>query len=184
MNENVLVFAGIIVGVAVADQLANLHRLLRQRETVRWDWLLLWVAAAVLMTQIQVWWGLAGQPEGAITIGKFLPQVVLLILLFLLSCASLPDVGDKAGIDLRAYYDQHSRYIWILFTLAFAWVLGTELVSRVSSGSLQGFGWVAELVILGIMASMAVVRKRWWHVVGLAILTYTGPLGWLARSLA
>jgi len=33
------------------------------------------------------------------------------------------------------------------------------------------------------MISMAVVRRREWHVVGLAVLTYTGPLGWLSRSL-
>jgi hypothetical protein len=31
--------------------------------------------------------------------------------------------------------------------------------------------------------SMAFVRWRPWHVVGLAVLTYIGPIGWLARTL-
>jgi uncharacterized membrane protein YkvI len=97
MNENVLVFVGIIVGVAVSDQLSSLHRLLRQRTSVRWDWLLLWMAALVLLTLIQVWWSLASMPAGRVTIGAFLPGVVLLILLFLLSAASLPDSDDPTS---------------------------------------------------------------------------------------
>lgn len=183
MNENVLVFVGIIVGVAVSDQLSSLHRLLRQRELVRWDWLLLWMAALVLLTLIQVWWSLASMPAGRVTIGAFLPGVVLLILLFLLSAASLPDSDDPNRLDLPAYYQRQSRYIWTLFTLALVWLTTTSAVQRATSGQLSIVGLAPELLVIAVMASMAVLRRRWWHAVGLALLTWTGPIGWLTRSL-
>jgi len=129
MNDNVLVFASIIVGVAVADQLTSLHRLLKRRADVRWDWLLLWVAALVLLTQLQIWWSLAGQRQAPITIGNFLPMMVLLVLLFLLAAASLPDELGDQRIDLRDYYRQQSRYIWTLYALALSWLIGSQMIA-------------------------------------------------------
>jgi len=185
MNDNVLVFASIILGVAVADQLTSLHRLLKRRSEVRWDPLLLWVAALVLMTQIQIWWTLAGARQQApITIGAFLPMLVLLVLLFLLAAASLPDELDEGRVDLRAYYAQQGRYIWTLFALALSWLIGTQVVQGAIAAGRFSIGENAdELGIIAFMASLAIVRWRPWHVVGLAVLTYTGPVGWLARAL-
>ena len=60
MNDRVLIFAGIIVGLAVADQLLSLHRLLKRRRTIVWDPLLLGVAGLVMITLVQVWWSIAG----------------------------------------------------------------------------------------------------------------------------
>lgn len=70
---------------------------------MRWDWLLLWVAALVLLTQIQICWTLAGEWEGPITIGAFLPMIVELILLFLLAAASLADEAAAENLDLLRY---------------------------------------------------------------------------------
>ena len=184
MNENVLVFASIIVGVAVADQLTSLHRLLKRRREVRWDWLLLWVATLVLLTQIQIWWTLAGQRQGPITIGAFLPLIVELILLFLLAAASLPDEAGAESPDLKRYYKEQGRYIWSLYALALGWLLVTQMVAEaVRKGGFSIGDHLIEFGILALMASMALVQRRAWHVVGLAVLTYTGPLGWLSRSL-
>jgi len=185
MNENVLVFASIIVGVAVSDQLTSLHRLLKRRADVRWDWLLLWVATLALLTLIQIWWTLAGQRQQApMTIGHFLPMLVLLVLLFLLAAASLPDELAEGPIDLRAYYRNQSRYIWSLYALTLSWLIGTQMAAEaVARGRFSPAENIAELVVIAVMLSMAAVRNRAWHVVGLAVLTYTGPLGWLSRSL-
>ena len=185
MNDNVLVFASIILGVAVSDQLTSLHRLLKRRSEVRWDPLLLWVAALVLLTQIQIWWSLAGERQsGSITIGAFLPLLVLLVLLFLLAAASLPDELDPGPIDLRFYYARQSRYIWTLYALSLGWLIGTQAVQgAIEQGRLSLGQNADEIGIIAFMASMAIVRPRTWHAVGLAVLTYTGPVGWLARSL-
>lgn len=184
MNENVLVFASIIVGVAVADQLTSLHRLLKRGKAVRWDWLLLWVAALVLLTQIQIWWSLAGQRENPITIGEFLPILIELVLLFLLAAASLPDEASEGEIDLRRYYGEQSRYIWGLYALALGWLIGSEMAAQaIEAGRFSVMQNADEFLILALMASMAFVRRRAWHVVGLTVLTLTGPIGWLSRSL-
>jgi hypothetical protein len=52
--EGALVFASIIVGIAVADELVSVHRLLRHRHKVGWDWAALVVALLVLLAQVQV----------------------------------------------------------------------------------------------------------------------------------
>jgi hypothetical protein len=185
VNDNVLVFASIILGVAVADQLTSLHRLLKRRSEVSWDPLLLWVAALVLLTQIQIWWSLAGGRQKApITIGAFLPMLVLLVLLFLLAAASLPDELEEGPVDLRVYYAKQSRYIWTLFALALGWLIGTQVVQDAFAHGRFSLGQnLDELAIIAFMASLAIVRWRPWHMVGLAVLTYTGPVGWLTRAL-
>jgi hypothetical protein len=155
------------------------------RSEVRWDPLLLWVAALVLLTQVQIWWSLAGERQsGSITIGAFLPLLVLLVLLFLLAAASLPDELDLGPMDLRFYYARQSRYIWTLYALSLGWLIGTQAVQgAIEQGRLSLGQNADEMGIIEFMASMAIVRRRAWHAVGLAVLTYTGPVGWLARSL-
>lgn len=184
--EQALVFLSIVIGIAVADQIVSLNRLLRARSRVRWDPLLLAVAALVFLTLVQTWWAVARTPKGPLTIGGFLPMLVALVLVVLLALATLPDeVPAAAEIDLRDYYREQSPYIWTLLSLAFGWIIVTGAVEAVRSGA--GLGpWLIdrsfEFVFLGIMASLVVVRRRWWHWVGLLVLSI-GPVGWLSRSI-
>lgn len=185
MNEGALVFASIIVGVAVTDLLTSFHRLLRSRGHVRWDFIPLWVALSVLLTLVQVWWGLAGDEQVSLTIRAFLPTLAVLIILFLLAAAVLPDEATPEGVDLRAFYNEHQRTIWVLYAAALA-----VLIARNSARTLlEGGTWsmvvdrgLGDVIVLFIMISLAVFRARWWHVVGLAILS-TGPIHWLSRTL-
>ena len=94
--EGALIFASIIIGLAVADELVSLHRLLRHRHKVRWDWAAPVVALYVLLSQVQIWWSL-GRGHGALTIGSFLPVLALLIFLFLLASAVLPTKCPRRG---------------------------------------------------------------------------------------
>lgn len=186
MQEEALVFASLIVGLAVADQLNSMHRLLKRRSTVRWDWLTLWVAALILLTQVQVWWGLAGEPEGSVSIGGFLPTLVTLIILFLLSAASLPDEVPEKGLELRKFYEQQHAYIWTLYSLALGWLTLVNLFQEYRTGKswadiMQYKG--ADLLVLAIMVSLIFVRPRWWHVLALLLLS-VGPIGWLSRTLS
>lgn len=185
MNEGALVFASIIVGVAVTDLLTSFHRLLRARQRVQWDFLPLWVALSVLLTLVQVWWGLAGEEQTSLTIRAFLPTLTVLIILFLLSAAALPDDAGPEGVDLRAFYLEHQRTIWILYSAALATLIAGNAISTLTEGG----GWqmvvdnaVGDAIVLLIMMSLAVFRTRWWHIVGLAVLS-TGPIHWLSRTL-
>ncbi len=50
--EQALVFASIILGIAVSDEIVSLNRLLRARARVRWDWPPLAIAALVLLIAV------------------------------------------------------------------------------------------------------------------------------------
>jgi hypothetical protein len=184
--EYVLTLASIIVGLGVADLLVSLQRLLRARARVRWDWAVPANALIVLMTNVQIWWSLYDPADTPVTIGGFVPILIGLILLFLLTAATLPDEVPEAGIDLRDYYAASYGYIWTLYSLTLGWMMLCGVVAE----SMRGVG-VAQLLdnhlpdtaILGIMVSMALVRARWWHAIVLGFLCVMGPVAWLSRSL-
>lgn len=158
LMENVLVFASIVVGLGVADELISLHRLLRSRDRVTWDWAALAVAALVLLTIVQIWWSIAQPRADAMTIGEFLPMLVELILLFLLAAAVLPDEVPEAGIDLKLYYDRNGSYIWSLFSLALGWLLFASSLAAIAGGAPAIQVVEAKLVdtiALGLMASLS-----------------------------
>lgn len=185
MNEGALIFASIIVGVAVTDLLTSFHRLLRARKRVRWDFIPLWAALTVLLTLVQVWWGLAGGEDPAMTIRAFVPSLAALIILFLLAAAALPDDVGPEGVDLRAFYSEHQRTIWVLYAAALAVLIARNAAFKLMAGDTSATvidGSLGDVIVLLILVSLAVFRARWWHVIGLLILT-TGPLHWLSRTL-
>jgi hypothetical protein len=187
MNDRVLIFAGIIVGLAVADQLLSLHRLLKRRRAIVWDPLLLGVAALVMLTLVQVWWTLADTRSIALTIGEFLPILFGLTLLFLLAAASLPDESDASddGFDLRKYYEEHQRYLWTLYTVSGLSMVVTRWFEpqsvQVGFYSVQNAIDVAALVL---MATLIFVRNRPWQGAVMVALLILGPGRWLSITLA
>lgn len=183
--EQALIFASIIVGVAVSDQIVSLNRLLRADAPVRWHWALPLTALLILLTNVQIWWSLAGGLAPKVSIGEFLPTLVQLILVALLSAASLPDKVDEDGIDLRQYYDRHARYIWTLFALALLWAELVALVTALRDDqSLLDLlsNRSIDLVAIGVMVALAFVRRRWLVAAGIAFL-FLGPLSWLSRTV-
>lgn len=184
--EQALVFASIIVGVAVSDQILSLNRLLRSQAPVRWHWMLPIVALMVLLTNVQIWWRIAGEHLVKISIGEFLPLLVELILLALLSAASLPDRVPDDGIDLEQYYDQNARYVWLLFALCLGWLQLIDFlpVLRKDITLPDWFnGHFGDLIAMGIMIGTAFVRRWWLVAIGFAFLSI-GPVGWLTRTMS
>lgn len=108
--EYVSVMASIIIGLALVDVLVSLNRLIRAGRLVRWDWAAPLAAVLVVLTLIQIWWGLYRPEEQPMTIGQFLPLLVELVILFLLGAAALPDEVPADGLDLKAYYDRNGPY--------------------------------------------------------------------------
>ena len=182
--EGALVFASIILGVGITDELMSLHRLMRARKRVRWDWAVPVLALLVLLTIIQIWWSMQNM-HGPLTIGDYLPLIVLLILLFLLAAAVLPDEVPAEGLDLKSWYDENGAYIWTLFAAALGCVSVTRLLAepgtRTSLSRLLD-AFAADLVILALMVSLIFVRPRWWHAIALAVL-FVGPITWLSKSI-
>jgi hypothetical protein len=186
-TEYVLVLVSIVVGLGLTDVLMSFHRLLRAGRRVRWDWAAPLAAVLVLLTLVLMWWGFyPHEGRGPTTIGAFLPQLVIVILLFLLSAAALPDEVPPEGLDLRAYYDRNGPYFWGLYAATLAWLMGAQFVGGALAGAPLAQVARSNLVEFGILAvfvSLAVVRRRWWHAVGFLILS-TGPIGWVSRSIS
>jgi hypothetical protein len=186
-SEYVLVFVSIILGLGIGDMLVSLHRMLRAGRAVRWDWATPWSAVIVLFLNLRTWWGLfPGKDDHApMTIAAFLPLLVTMVLLFLLSASVLPDDVPEEGVDLKTYYAGNSRYFWSLMSLLLAFnslqviwehsAGGTKMV-RALEGSL------VDLVVLMMFGSLIIVRARWWHVIVL-LLAISGPAFWLSRSV-
>ncbi len=183
--EYVSVMASIIIGLGLVDILVSLNRLIRAGRLVRWDWAAPLAAVLVVLTLIQIWWSLYEPNERTMTIAQFLPQMVELVILFLLAASALPDEVPEEGIDLKVYYDRNGPYFWGLFTAGLGWLLVvgvTQLaVAGASPWSFIAGRWV-DVAVLGVFASLIFVRNRWWHAAAFLILSL-GPLGWLSRSL-
>ena len=111
--EQALVFASIVLGVAVAFELENLNRVLRS-DKVTWHWAQPAFALFILLSIIAYWWGAASQPDRQITFVQFMPVMFQLVMLVLLAAVSLPDKIGEDGVDLSEYYQSNRRYQWLL----------------------------------------------------------------------
>lgn len=185
--EGALVFASIILGVGITDELMSLHRILRARRRIRWDWAVPAVALLVLLTIVQIWWSTQdlSRQYGPLTIGAYLPLIVELVLLFLLAAAVLPDDVPAEGLDLKAYYQENGSYIWTLYSAALGWISVARWLGDVQARSSVGAfldHFAGDLIVLALMVSLIFVRRRWWHAVGLLVLS-AGPIGWLSKSI-
>jgi hypothetical protein len=176
--EYVLPMVSILVGLAIGDLSLSLHRLLRARGRVEWDWLPLGAALLVLLLILQFWWAFygLGRAEVWTRYWGFLILSAALISMFLLASAALPDALPDDGLDLSAYYDENRRYFWVLFAtfevLAFVVdVVGDSDVIG-PTGPLRA---LPTLIVTALLLSLAFVGKRGYHsAVVLLLLAFFG----------
>ena len=177
--EYVLPMVSVLVGLAVGDLSVSLHRLLRARRRVAWDWLPLAAAVLVLLLILQFWWAFyeMGRAEVWTRYWGFLLLAAALISMFLLASAALPDKVPRDGLDLAAYYAENRRDFWALFALFTLLSLVLDLLvekdrANVATGPLRALPTLAITVVL---LSLAFVAKRTYHtVVVLLLLAFFG----------
>lgn len=183
--EYVSVLSAIIIGLALTDVLVSLHKLIRAEKLVRWDWAAPVATLFAVLTIVQIWWSLFGTQDQPLTIGQFMPQLVELVLLFLLAAGALPDEIPAGGLDLRKYYDRNRPYFWSLYAAALAWPVAIEtvaaLINGASWGALRYRGM--DFLILSVFISLVFIRNRWWHLAAFVLMSL-GPIGWMSRALA
>src|SRR3982750_2593896 len=117
--ERVAVLVAIVLGLALAELGTSLHRLIRAGRRVQWDWMSPALAFLILLETVQFWWLSQSWYASAteLRLIEFLPRLVLLLLIYLLAAAVLPDEIPEDGIDLRSFYISTSRYFWSLVLL-------------------------------------------------------------------
>jgi hypothetical protein len=189
--EYIVQLVSILVGLALADLALSLHRLLRARGRVRWHWHAPVTALVLVLLMLDVWWGLRLLEQARVrwTIGLFLPMLVSLLGLFLLSAAALPDDIPADGVDLEAHYAENRRYFWGLFsgvvllftvhTITLSWLT----LDRVEPVRLL-LRFMPNLVVVVGAGSLAVVRRPWWHTTVISFLILAMLASYLARPLS
>jgi hypothetical protein len=166
----------IIIGIGLTEMLGNLHKLIRNRSRVTWDWLPVTWAAALLLLVINYWWsiylGVSGMKEShnAAEFGLLLIQPILL---FLSTASVLPNFEGNSEWNVRQHYDEHRKTFIVTFVLyqcttwTTAYLVGT-------------LGWnvisVVRAIILLLLVLMLVFNKRGWDWFGVlaifAVLAY------------
>jgi len=177
-SSNVSMLITIVFGLMLTELFVSVHRLIRNRQRVRWHWLPLLVSWYVLVTILKNWWGFVfGGDDGAWASGwVFFFYGHLLFLLYLVVSAVLPDEVPADGLDLQEYYFETRRYFWGLLAGVNLLLLVFSLLRPVLfSGSSVNLMAVLSNVVMGTVAlSLAWVRRFEYHaavVVMLVVLT-------------
>lgn len=141
---------------------------------------------------LDIWWGLrlAEQARVTWTIGLFLPLLVGLLGFFLLAAAALPDEVPSEGLcDLKDYYSANRGYFWGLFAgVVLLFTAHTITVSWLALGGADParliLRYVPTLGLAVLAASLAVVRRGWWHSTVILFLLVGMLASYLSRPLA
>jgi hypothetical protein len=167
--EYLLLLAAVVLGLALADLAVSVHRLLSARGRVRWDWLAPLAAIVAFLKILTQWWTWfsAESIASSLTFEMFLVVLVASLLLFLLAATALPDDFGEGAVDLRDHYALVSRRFWLLFVSQ--WLLMQAV--RIWAGIVINKAHV-DLVspvwlVVPVALSLAFIRNRWWHTVGL-----------------
>jgi hypothetical protein len=187
--EYALGIFSVLIGLAVADIAASLHRLLRHRARVKWDPLALLAAGYALCMAVYMWFDIWGVRNFAATRHFFfyLGLVGQLFLLFLVAAASLPDEADSRT-DLREYYAGNSRYFWLLVTLfqavyfAFGvYFVGGSLGRAPLAVALPAWAQMGAPMVISLL--LFAWRPRALHYLGLAALYLVMALHYAADQI-
>lgn len=184
LSEYITTFISIIVGLAVADLLLSLHRLLRRRSEITWYWIPPALAVFMLLLSLNFWWGSYSWVTSLRTISvlEFSPVLLQVVVLFLFVASVLPD-EVPAGLNLQQWYFQNSAYIWtlgaILWALVTAWLGSQRVTSPASITPFLMQEWWNEVMICGAIA-LVLFRRPWLH--SLYVLVAIAGVAWEVSS--
>jgi hypothetical protein len=172
--EYLLLFAAVILGLAISELAIATHRLVSAGARVRWDWLAPLAAIVVFLKIITQWWAwyAAEALPGGLRFEMFIGVVIGGVLLFLLAATALPVAHGPVEISLADHYQQVRRRFWLLFAAHWVVVTAVSTWAQVSlvGARYSGPSW-GYLVVPAALA-LAFIRSWWLH--GLALLTFTG----------
>jgi hypothetical protein len=184
IREHSITLVSVIVGLGLTELLANLNRLVRSRQAVRWHALPLLWAAICLILVVNLWWGIylgaigIANPSNA---GAFLLYLSVPVLLYLVCAAALPELKPGHDLEMRAAYYDGSAYF---SALLIAYVATTQLQAWLAVGRDE---WtpvtmVMRAGILVVLLPLVWVRWPWYHwaaavfmivILGLRMVTQT-----------
>jgi hypothetical protein len=172
--EYLLALVSILIGLAIADLASSLHRLLRARRAIHWDWLPLAAALLVMLLILEFWWVfyLLGSSPVFLQYGAFLVLGATMVTMFLLASAALPDEVPFDGLDLRHYYEQNARYLWGLFAAFVLLMIVVEVLARPDRPADRDLleRTLLNLLFVAVLTTLAGVRARRYHALMVPLL--------------
>lgn len=168
VSEFVLGFLAIVIGLAVADLLTSLHRLLRAGRKVKWDWLAPAFAALMLYLTVIFWWFSFRWYADAttMTIASFVPKFLFLAITYLMMAAALPDEVPDEGLDLRHFYLSSRLHLWGLVTISLLLIISVRLVDGTFALAQH---WRDGISVV-LAACAALTGRIWVHALTIAWL--------------
>lgn len=119
--EYITALVAVVLGLAIADMVTSLHKLLRNRRRVRWDWVAPLAALVILVEIFNLWW--SWRKFTGDSMAEVAPYFFVLVLLFLTASATLPDEVPEDGVDLGRYFDENRGYFLTLYgTYIILWI--------------------------------------------------------------
>lgn len=182
--EYVSVFVSIVLGLAVAELGTSFHRLMRARRRVRWDWMSLALTFVMLLEVVQFWWlsyDWYARSDG-LRLVEFLPNLVLLLFIYLMAAAVLPDEIPEEGLDLRQFYIESAPYFWCLvlaMTIAIIVILGPRSAGTSDLLAIAR-GQIVNIVLLVAIAPLLFIRNIRVHQA--VIIGFVGVVSWIYMS--
>jgi hypothetical protein len=188
--EYALVLISILMGLALADVVVSLHRLVRSRQPVKWDGRVIIAASLVMLEVIRMWFAQwTGRDLAiAVTFGVYLGEFIQILLLVLLAYASLPDdLGETC--DLGEFYERNRRYFWSVFAAYQAsyfvlWLTVFGGTQATVGGAVTPIDWARMVGPLLIYLTLAFVRLRWLDYLAPALIMIFYLLRYWNQSLA
>jgi hypothetical protein len=177
--EYLLLFAVIVLGLAIGDLAASTQRLIAAGKLVRWDWLAPLAGVLAFLMTVTQWWNWFGEERiaGGLTFPMFLGVLVAAMLLFLLCATALPDDFGETQVDLRQYYGSISRRFWLLFLAHWAATTGGVIWAWITIGRADVSQIHPAWLTMPVALPLVFVENRWWHGLSMAVLValYVGP---------
>lgn len=153
--EHLFVLVSIIIGLALADVLTSVHKLVMARRRVRFHWLPLTWAFLLFVAATQYWWAFfrTGQAEVWTQFFAFLFVLMELVTLYLIASSALPDVeAGRERIDLKAHYFETKWWFFGLIAVYVALLVadrvlrGRDLLDPIHAYHLAGLVLVLTLM--------------------------------------
>ena len=160
--EYALGLFSVLMALALGDIAMNVHKLIRNCRTVRWDGRVVLSTLLVIVVIVRMWFALWSIREDSLVLvfPFYLSMFLELMILFLLGASCLPD-EPLADCDLGAFYERNQQSLWLIFSVfQFSFFL-----HWLYFGGLQAGPWVmlAVLTPLALYLLLASVRTRWLH---------------------
>ena len=162
----------IILGLAVADLLVNLHRLIDHRKHVEWDRLPLLWSLIVLLWLFNYWWAVATNLDGsrdATVVGHFVLLAMPPIMLFLMAASVLPHASlTEAKFNMRADWAERRNVFFTFF--AFNQFVTWIVAAMRHSPSWDTSSALRTVACLLILSALYFKSRRLEWIVALALL--------------